>query len=419
MKKLYVYVALAAMGVMAACSKNDNVDPQGNGGNTVIDDNSPVAVELGVKGIDLDVNVSSKAQGSVDAWDASQTLYVYAIDRSDAQFANTPLIDNISASSPATGAQNNVLNLVQPASAGEYAGEYFYFQGSTVYDFYGYYVDDAAQTTPGTDNAPTRDGGTITLPITITGAQDIMLAKADPQADIDASEDPKKSEVTAETAYSAFAARRGVQPTLEFNHQLARFTFNIKPGSASGAKVTVTAIELESNTTGTLQIAPVTDVTACNIQNPASPAYLKLMDADETSGVKDFTAYDVPTYTGADQDAVKVGESLMVIPGVGSYKLKVSMTQEGNTPGEPLDVAALETVIDATEVTPKEGAEGDLTTFEAGKTYDVTIIVYGMEQIEVTAELKDWEEGGSVVIDPDQDMIPGQDDEEEVIEPEP
>ena len=95
------------------------------------------------------------------------------------------------------------------------------------------------------------------------------------------------------------------------------------------------------------------------------------------------------------------------------------MTQEGNTPGEPLDVAALETVIDATKVTPKEGDEGGLTTFEAGKTYDVTIIVYGMEQIEVTAELKDWEEGGSVVIDPDQDMIPGQDDEEEVIEPEP
>lgn len=415
MKKLYVYVALAAMGVMAACSKNDNVDPQGNGGNTVIDDNSPVAVELGVKGIDLDVNVSSKAQGSVDAWDASQTLYVYAIDRSDAQFANTPLIDNISASSPATGAQNNVLNLVQPESAGQYAGEYFYFQGSTVYDFYGYYVDDAVEGTP----TPSRTDGTITLPITITGAQDIMLAKADPAVDIEASTDPNKGQVTSETAYSAFAARRGVQPTLEFNHQLARFTFNIKPGSASGAKVTVTAIELESNTTGTLQIAPVTDVTACNIQNPATPVYLKLMDADETNGVKDFTAYEVPDYTGADQAAVKVGESLMVIPGVGSYKLKVSMTQEGNTPGDPLEVDALETVIDATKVTPKEGSEGDLTMFEAGKTYDVTIIVYGMEQIEVTAELKDWEEGGTVTIDPDQDMIPGQDDEEEVIEPEP
>ena len=412
MKKLYVYVALAAMGVMAACSKNDNVDPQGNGGNTVIDDNSPVAVELGVKGIDLDVNVSSKAQGSVDAWDASQTLYVYAIDRSDAQFANTPLIDNISASSPATGAQNNVLNLVQPASAGKYAGEYFYFQGSTVYDFYGYYVDDAVEGTP----TPSRTDGTITLPITITGAQDIMLAKADPAVDIEASTDPNKGQVTSETAYSAFAARRGIQPTLEFQHQLARFTFNIVPGSASGDLVTVTAIELQSNTTGTLQIAPAVEAGQPTILSQATPAYLSL--ANETSGANNLP-YNVPEYTGADQDPIKVGESLMVMPGQTSYNLRVSMTQDGNGDTD-LPVNALETVIAATNVdTNNDGAVDGVATFEAGKTYEITIKVYGMERIEVSATLKAWEDGGSVVIDPDQDMIPGQDDEEEVIEPEP
>lgn len=412
MKKLYVYVALAAMGVMAACSKNDNVDPQGNGGNTVIDDNSPVAVELGVKGIDLDVNVSSKAQGSVDAWDASQTLYVYAIDRSDAQFANTPLIDNISASSPATGAQNNVLNLVQPASAGQYAGEYFYFQGSTVYDFYGYYVDDAVEGTP----TPSRTDGTITLPITITGAQDIMLAKADPAVDIEASTDPNKGQVTSETAYSAFAARRGIQPTLEFQHQLARFTFNIVPGSASGDLVTVTAIELQSNTTGTLQIAPAVEAGQPTILSQATPAYLSL--ANETSGANNLP-YNVPEYTGADQDPIKVGESLMVMPGQTSYNLRVSMTQDGNGDTD-LPVNALETVIAATNVdTNDDGAVDGVATFEAGKTYEITIKVYGMERIEVSATLKAWEDGGSVVIDPDQDMIPGQDDEEEVVEPEP
>ena len=412
MKKLYVYVALAAMGVMAACSKNDNVDPQGNGGNTVIDDNSPVAVELGVKGIDLDVNVSSKAQGSVDAWDASQTLYVYAIDRSDAQFANTPLIDNISASSPATGAQNNVLNLVQPASAGEYAGEYFYFQGSTVYDFYGYYVDDAVEGTP----TPSRTDGTITLPITITGAQDIMLAKADPAVDIEASTDPNKGQVTSETAYSAFAARRGVQPTLEFQHQLARFTFNIVPGSASGDLITVTAIELQSNTTGTLQIAPAVEAGQPTILSQATPDYLSL--ANETSGANNLP-YNVPEYTGADQDPIKVGESLMVMPGQTSYNLRVSMTQDGNGDTD-LPVNTLETVIAATNVdTNDDGTVDGVATFEAGKTYEITIKVYGMERIEVSATLKAWEDGGSVVIDPDQDMIPGQDDEEEVVEPEP
>lgn len=412
MKKLYVYVALAAMGVMAACSKNDNVDPQGNGGNTVIDDNSPVAVELGVRGVNMGVDVTSKAQGSIDAWDASQTLYVYAIDRSDAQFANTPLIDNISASSPATGAQNNVLNLVQPASAGKYAGEYFYFQGSTVYDFYGYYVDDAVEGTP----TPSRTDGTITLPITITGAQDIMLAKADPAVDIEASTDPNKGQVTSETAYSAFAARRGVQPTLEFQHQLARFTFNIVPGSASGDLITVTAIELQSNTTGTLQIAPAVEAGQPTILSQAAPDYLSL--ANETSGANNLP-YDVPEYTGVDQAPIKVGESLMVMPGQTSYNLRVSMTQDGNGDTD-LPVNALETVIAATNVdTNDDGTVDGVATFEAGKTYEITIKVYGMERIEVSATLKAWEDGGSVVIDPDQDMIPGQDDEEEVVEPEP
>ena len=409
MKKLYVYVALAAMGVMAACSKNDNVDPQGNGGNTVIDDNSPVAVELGVRGLDADVSVVSKAQGSINtAWNGKQKLYVYAIDRSDATFANTPLIDNVSAMSPASG-NTGTLNLVD----GD--GEYFYFQGSTVYDFYGYYVDDAVEGTP----TPSRDGGTITLPITITGAQDIMLAKADPAVDIEASNDPNKGQVTSETAYSAFAARRGVQPTLEFQHQLARFTFNIVPGSASGDLVTVTAIELQSNTTGTLQIAPAVEVGQPTILNQATLAYLSLAnEAEGTQGANNLP-YNVPEYTGADQEALKVGESLMVMPGQTSYNLRVSMTQDGNVDTD-LPVNALETVIAATNVdTNNDGTVDGVATFEAGKTYEITIKVYGMERIEVSATLKAWEDGGSVVIDPDQDMIPGQDDEEEVIEPEP
>ena len=281
-----------------------------------------------------------------------------------------------------------------------------------MYDFYGYYVDDAVEGTP----TPSRTDGTITLPITITGAQDIMLAKADPAVDIEASTDPNKGQVTSETAYSAFAARRGIQPTLEFQHQLARFTFNIVPGSASGDLVTVTAIELQSNTTGTLQIAPAVEAGQPTILSQATPAYLSL--ANETSGANNLP-YNVPEYTGADQDPIKVGESLMVMPGQTSYNLRVSMTQDGNGDTD-LPVNALETVIAATNVdTNDDGTVDGVATFEAGKTYEITIKVYGMERIEVSATLKAWEDGGSVVIDPDQDMIPGQDDEEEVVEPEP
>ena len=49
-----------------------------------------------------------------------------------------------------------------------------------------------------------------------------------------------------EIAYSAYAARRGVQPNLVFEHQLARFTFEIIPGSASADNIQVEALSLQS-----------------------------------------------------------------------------------------------------------------------------------------------------------------------------
>ena len=408
MRKLYVYVAMFAIGTMAACQKSNDVEPQG--GNNVIDDNSPMAVQLGVKGIDMDVNVISKAQGSIEAWNAAQKLYVYAVDRADADLSEEPLIDNVSAMSPATGAQNNVLTLLDES------GEYFYYRGSTVYDFYGYYVDDAAQTAGDPDPVdvvPTRNGGTITLQFTITGAQDIMLAKADPATDIADAVDATAagaSDVTEATAYSAFAARRGVQPTLLFEHQLARFVFSIVPGSESAKDVKVTAIKLESNTTGTLQIAPEVE-SGSAILNPGTPAFLTL--ANSSDGSIATIPYQVPAYSADPaSDPIRVGESLMVIPGVGTYNLTVSMEQKGNG-DTPLKVDDLETTIDAAKVKPVEGEEGSLTTFEKGLTYYVTIKVYGMEKIEVTADLNPWKDGGTVTIDPDRDMMPGQDDEEE------
>ena len=41
-------------------------------------------------------------------------------------------------------------------------------------------------------------------------------------------------------------------------------------------------------------------------------------------------------------------------------------------------------------------------TFEAGKSYDINITVYGLEKIDVRATLTPWENGGSIDIDDDQ-----------------
>ena len=405
MKKLYVYVALAAMGVMAACSKNDNVDPQGNGGNTVIDDNSPVAVELGVSGVNLDVNVTpkSKATGALDTWN-SQALYIYAFDRTEDDFTTVAFIDNVQGTAPAASTPDpqpgdtlGVITLTNPA----YPGEPFYYSGSTVYDFYGYYIDDAAVESAVSAGAvvPTETATSIYVPFRINGTQDLMVAKADPAVDVKGATET----VESTRAYSAYAARRGVQPTLRFRHLLSRFNFEIKPGAASADNVTVDSIALVSKVEGELVVvsANAEDLGLNNIVEGTLDTLC--LPGIAAEGVKTETFNS--GLSKEEQTSKAVGTNLLVIPGETSYELLVWLSNDnGDSPIAP----------QVAQVTLKESP-----TFDAGKVYTVTIMIYGLESVEVSASLTGWQDGGSVVIDPDQDMIPGQDDEEEVIEPEP
>ena len=390
---------------MAACSKNDNVDPQGNGGNTVIDDNSPVAVELGVSGVNLDVNVTpkSKAAGALDTWN-SQALYIYAFDRTEDDFKTAAFIDNVQGTAPAASTPDpqpgdtlGVITLTNPA----YPGEPFYYSGSTVYDFYGYYIDDAAVESAVSAGAvvPTETATSIYVPFRINGTQDLMVAKADPAVDVKGATET----VESTRAYSAYAARRGVQPTLRFRHLLSRFNFEIKPGAASADNVTVDSIALVSKVEGELVVvsANAEDLGLNNIVEGTLDTLC--LPGIAAEGVKTETFNS--GLSKEEQTSKAVGTNLLVIPGETSYELLVWLSNDnGDSPIAP----------QVAQVTLQESA-----TFDAGKVYTVTIMIYGLESVEVSASLTGWQDGGSVVIDPDQDMIPGQDDEEEVIEPEP
>ena len=87
-----------------------------------------------------------------------------------------------------------------------------------------------------------REAARVYVPFEINGAQDLLIAKADQQADIDKA----GAGISEENAYSAYAARRNVHPTLKFQHLLARFTFEIVAGSASGSNVNVDYITVDS-----------------------------------------------------------------------------------------------------------------------------------------------------------------------------
>lgn len=106
-----------------------------------------------------------------------------------------------------------------------------YFPGSGVYDFWGYRVDDAAK------GAPNVSGTSLVVPFEIDGSQDLMSGKATPTLNangkIDGMYGGAAVEVDPSKAYSAYTARREIDPVLHFKHQLARFTFQVKGANAA------------------------------------------------------------------------------------------------------------------------------------------------------------------------------------------
>lgn len=385
MKKIFTFLATAAM--LAACAKetpqvpaNDFSAPAENGGQVAVLFNSNVIA-----------SVQTKAQGGVDAWNGNQNLYIYGFQRvkGGIDYSATPFINNVVAVSPVEGAADNVLAVID-----ETDNKPFYYVGNYTYDFYGYYVDDL-------DVDPIAEASGVRVPLVLTGGEDVMLAKADPAADVEKAR--TNGTFTGDNswndlyAYSAYAARRGVQPSLVFKHQLVRFTFQITSGSEfeDDNRLTVTGLSVNARNVADLCVAGET-TGLVNIQPETAALELKsLVDGALT----DLEEYIVPNASEVITDGSNVlGESLMVIPNpapvVGEsdkYSMVLSMVQDGKSIDYPVDL----------KFSDVKGTVDGQTQFTAGYSYRITIKVYGLEKVELSAELEPWVPGGDIEIDTD------------------
>ena len=331
--KKYIIIALAALCAAAACQKNtQTVDP---------DENLPKGTLVPVKFASNLVTVSTKALGGIDAWNANVKLNIYGVaHEAGALKTNDILIDNVQADAPGADGAISVMNGSEP----------FYYDLEKTYDFFGYYADDAATA------APSVSADAITVPVTIDGTQDIMLAKADRTADA--------GTYPANKCYSAWSARKGVVPNLSFQHQLARFKFFITCGTTDptfNGKMKFKSLSISSPASGTLTVAGdtpglVADATAAAVELPLVLA----------------APLDIVTTLNKEQ----IGESLMVFPGQTEYEIKYALSQEGkSTDVEGSATLALENNV----------------AFEAGKQYSVNITVYSLESIKINVGLTAWD----------------------------
>lgn len=426
MKKMFFF-ALAAAGMLTACSNDDTLG--GNGEQNV----SEQQIRLGVASSKVQTRGTGTVGGMTDddnKW-AGQTLWVYMLQKGSMDLAlykapaaggvatsDVEVFNNKEFKAPTT-ADNTKSGLATTAD-----GTIAYYPVSGNYDFWGYRVDDAVAGKPDVkivdDNgdevtADYMDQATKrVVDIKIDGSQDIMAGKAAPSA----------AEVTklggyADNFYSAYAARKGVQPNITFEHLLTRFTFEVRAGSKATAglpasgntdAVKVTGVSVGSKTTGTLTVA-YTGATKkaaelLTFTGDASPLILKQRDEAESDNNAPLIALKPVTLIWTDDaatigDVLKVGEALLVAPGETEYPLTIALSQDvlqevgENKVTMPLEQKAT-IKMDGTK------------TFEPGKSYKVTITVYGLEDIRVTATLVPWADGGSIDIDDDRNPNEGE-----------
>ena len=419
------FFALAAAGMLTACSNEDTLG--GNGEQNV----SEQQIRLGVASSKVQTRGTGTVGGMTDAenvW-AGQTLWVYMLQKGSMDLAyykspavgttaaaETEVFNNKKFKAPNT-ADNTKSGLATTAD-----GTIAYYPVSDNYDFWGYRVDDAAvggdpvvKTVDDTGAEVEANVATKrVVDIKIDGSQDIMAGKAVPSAD-----EVTKLGGYAENFYSAYAARKGVQPNITFNHLLTRFTFEVRAGSKATAglpaggnteAVKVTGVSVNSKTTGTLTVA-YTGATKeaadlLTFTGDASPLKLQQRSATAVDNNDPLVALEPVSLTWTDEnaamgDVLKIGEALLVAPGETEYPLTIALSQDVL---QKVGEAKVTMPLEQKATIKMDGAK----KFEPGKSYKVTITVYGLEDIRVTATLVPWADGGSIDIDDDRNPNEGQ-----------
>lgn len=434
MKKMFFF-ALAAAGMLTACSNDDTLGL--NGDQNV----SEQQIRLGVASSKVQTRGTGTVGGMTDAenvW-AGQTLWVYMLQKGsmDLAYYKAPAVGTTAAAETevfnnkkfnAPNAADNTKSGLATTADGTIA----YYPVSGNYDFWGYRVDDAVAGDPvvklvndAGDEVAADQATKRVVDIKIDGSQDIMAGKAAPSTD-----EVAKLGNYADNFYSAYAARKGVQPNITFNHLLTRFTFEVRAGSKATAglpaggntdAVKVTGVSVDSKTTGTLTVAYTGETKAAadllTFTGDASALTLKQRDAALADNNAPLVALEPVSLTWTDDaatigDVIKVGEALLVAPGQTEYPLTIALSQD-----------VLQKVGETKVTMPLEQKAtikmDGVKAFEPGKSYKVTITVYGLEEIKVTATLVPWVDGGSIDIDDDRNPNEGEYTEPTPATPEP
>ena len=217
--------------------------------------------------------------------------------------------------------------------------------------------------------------------------------------------------------YSAYAARRNVQPDIVFKHLLSRLVFSVTGGNQDACNdtygVKVTGITVKSKYKGKLIVAYTPDVEVTNELVPTEDVKdLELMqrnDAD-TQGNNNLIPLVAqgPKWDDAENKAIQtnIGEAILAVP-ADQYELTIKLqqyvkTQEAYNDGEDHPARYENRTFSYNDVIKL----ADDKVFEAGYSYNVNITVYGLSEIKINTTLTPWVDGGNINMNPEDDGTP-------------
>lgn len=385
MKKLFFYAA-AAVAMLAGCQKSEI------SGTPAVDDSVPAAIQFGINAPSLTV---AQTKAAVTEWNNSE-VYVYGL-KQEGRVGTTVTalgqgmydLSNAYIKDYKTTAVSGVKSALEVYDDETNKVPYFYAEGET-YDFFGYHLGGAEK--GDVDSLTTVDQ--VTVAVKIDGSQDVMVAYADKTEDIKAN---ATQPMGTDDVYSAWAARRGVQPTLKFQHALSRFNIIVRGMNSLSEKVTIMGVTAAAQETGNLIVVGAND--ELGYTGTGSNVDLALKNQDNSTYTNDKVVW------GNTNPAGGANACFMLAPGLDKVEFTVvSINNEHNTPlaDQKVVAEAVKLVKSGHGLLPEgERQPAEATVFEAGKAYNIYINVYGPEEIKITAELTEWQEGGDFVYDPD------------------
>ncbi len=375
--KAVLISALCLAAMLTSCSSEQNVDQP----------NNQVAIQLSVA--NEGVTVDTRGTGTVgdldgdaeNTWNGEELL-ISMFKRNDANFdlatnningVETVIMDHMTVNAPTNTVASGVVTMATK-----------YFPANGAYTFFGLRLDDALYGTEATAYTISADNSSRYVAFKIDGTQDIMVAKTKVPTELNG--------LTESNLYSAKAARAGVHPELVFEHMLTRLEFTVVPGNedaAGSSPVSVKAIRVESKTTGRLLYAYNTPTGTFGIEWDAAAGEEFLSLKERTAPNVDMTDLTPVSlqWDNVNNAAVEspVGESLMVGP-ADSYNMEIEIEQVLQGQATPQT-----TTIQINNVQLYGGAP-----FEAGTSYKIAFKVWGSQEIEVTATLTGWKDGGNI-----------------------